>query len=678
MNTGQTSPNRKSPHRSGLPKAAPPYKLLGLCAVMIAATAVGFVGCDDDDSEPAVDPAPDIVVTADFQCTLGANYLPVTTREEIQTAELITTFVTVEGRDPAQPNTLMTDGTPIDLFVADANGEQVTAAGSFVSSPSPIEAVSDGLTLVTGRTTDEFYCIQEGVFWLFASTDEYAGLTEPLRSRRGFPVRCVSRAEWRCQCEDDCSEVDVDAGPDAALDMGVIDSDAGDMMPDAELPTLTLNYDSPAADELEIGIRGSFREGRGDNVILTFKVAEGGAVPTSPVTVDFTLAPDSPSDIQLQPATVVADADGFARVRVTAGVTPGVTAVVATATQGAQSETRTSPTISIRGGIPSHRGFTFVCNQSVIPSFLRRAPATWPMSLIPEAAECTVLLSDRLGGVIDEPTQVFYLSEAGNVEQAVPTDNQGLSVTKFGASEPPPDDFLNPGIFDPQDGLATLVAITRGEEEFTDNNANGVYDPGEPLVDLPEPFVDSNDNGVHDFGELYRDTNGDGMWNPANMQWDNNIEIWRSTKILLTGDLSPVTSRVDIDCANGLCSNRAEFDASCPPGLDYYLNDLGRLDFTMYPLDDNSNCVLGSVDVESDLNDLRIAPGIMESFDITPDDCFQNGQPGGSAFNFSLIDGSQREPGDEIEVGEVNITLTYRRSTGEQVTENYIYSVCLP
>lgn len=41
----------------------------------------------------------------------------------------------------------------------------------------------------------------------------------------------------------------------------------------------------------------------------------------------------------------------------------------------------------------------------------------------------------------------------------------------------------------PRDNLVTMIAVTAGEEAFTDSNNNGVQDDNEPYVDLTEPFV---------------------------------------------------------------------------------------------------------------------------------------------------------------------------------------------
>jgi hypothetical protein len=86
-----------------------------------------------------------------------------------------------------------------------------------------------------------------------------------------------------------------------------------------------------------------------------------------------------------------------------------------------------------------------------------------------------------------------------------------------------------------RDNLVTLIAVTAGEEEFTDVNNNGIYDSSEPFVDLTEPFVDSNDNGTWESDERYIDTNGNGTWDGKNGNWDGSSFIWVSERILWTG-----------------------------------------------------------------------------------------------------------------------------------------------
>jgi hypothetical protein len=104
-----------------------------------------------------------------------------------------------------------------------------------------------------------------------------------------------------------------------------------------------------------------------------------------------------------------------------------------------------------------------------------------------------------------------------------------------------------------QNSYVTLIGYTQGEETFVDTNANDVWDPGEPYIDVAEPFVDKNDNNRQDdcmvddltgpvpftndseeflaCYEDYIDLNGDHEWNDGNGKWDNYTTIWKSIRL---------------------------------------------------------------------------------------------------------------------------------------------------
>jgi hypothetical protein len=87
----------------------------------------------------------------------------------------------------------------------------------------------------------------------------------------------------------------------------------------------------------------------------------------------------------------------------------------------------------------------------------------------------------------------------------------------------------------PRDNLVSMIAVTSGEEGFTDTNNNGQFDQGEDFDDLTEPFVDNNDNGTWDANERFIDVNGNREWNGKNGKWDANTLIWKQERLLWTG-----------------------------------------------------------------------------------------------------------------------------------------------
>jgi hypothetical protein len=172
----------------------------------------------------------------------------------------------------------------------------------------------------------------------------------------------------------------------------------------------------------------------------------------------------------------------------------------------------------------------------------------------------------------------------------------------FGANGPFNEPFYFNAIdgktHNPRDGWSTIVAATKGEETFLDENLDGLFtrsykndkcpysddvicecdggvaggyagfvlqgerctDPGksggmrsEGFIDLPgDPFYDVNDDGLRDDGqiaghpfELYIDTNHNGMFDRANGKWDGpgcqtleceqSKTIWKDARIVFSG-----------------------------------------------------------------------------------------------------------------------------------------------
>jgi hypothetical protein len=112
-----------------------------------------------------------------------------------------------------------------------------------------------------------------------------------------------------------------------------------------------------------------------------------------------------------------------------------------------------------------------------------------------------------------------------------------------------------------RDNLVTMIAVTSGEEGFTDSNNNGVFDQGEAFDDLTEPFVDSNDNGTWDPDERFIDINGNKLWDGKNDRWDANTLIWAEEKLLWTG--IPAVEDT-LDSVSGVAGHRKIFSPVSP------------------------------------------------------------------------------------------------------------------
>ena len=175
---------------------------------------------------------------------------------------------------------------------------------------------------------------------------------------------------------------------------------------------------------------------------------------------------------------------------------------------------------------------------------------------------CTVTLADRFNNALGISTLVTFQSEAGSVgpptttpqyDSTKPPDGQkalGVATDFIGvAGGTLPVDvapfagetslqYVNSCgnlTHNPRDGLVTIIVMARGEEGFVDLNGNGVWDAGEPFIDLGEPFVDANDNDLHDSGEWFLDANSNGVWDGPNGNWDSDTTIWAATRVVYTG-----------------------------------------------------------------------------------------------------------------------------------------------
>lgn len=657
--------------------------VLVLCLVTLA------FGCKED-SSPFSRGEPSLSLRAAGPCGIAAA--PTVSAEEFEAGEYSATArITVTGVDPYNPGDLLNPSARVTIKLVDS--AQDVVAG-FVSTDFTDAAAqpSEGRAVpFEGRTAqDELFCLGAEVVWIQATVANYVvnrnGVEETITLESDqFPIKCLDPADYQTLCEGG-QLPDVGVAPDmeTVADMEVMERE----------PTWSLQFAATTAEDLVIGIRDS-GGGRPDSVKLKFQVIDIDGTADSGnglegVTVNFELPDIHPSGVEIEPSSAVTNADGFATVTLLAGGTPGVVKVNATASvEEGESLSARSGTVVIRGGIPSGRGFQFLCEHPVVTAFTgRKGSGEYLFGLgANDGTNCTVQLADRVNGVVDLSTQLFFLSEAGTIIQSARTDEQGLANTRLGVGPPAP--FEMEGL---DSGLVTLVAVTRGEEDFYDVDGDKIWDNGldfqRPEMDLPEPFLDVNDNLRYDefdendfFVEEFRDTDGDGFWTEANGLWDSDIEIWQTTYVLWVGHYNGVLSNPAVTCIAG-CSTETGFRQQCDSvPADIYLAPGGRFSVDWTAQDDNGNCLsgygAGVYNAESGSELTILGDDELE----LRYDCFEYSNPEvrvqafNPTFSVTFADSSDLEAPDAVE-SDATISLTYQQLNNNSETVTHTYKVC--
>jgi Invasin, domain 3 len=283
----------------------------------------------------------------------------------------------------------------------------------------------------------------------------------------------------------------------------------------------------------------------------------GGSHLSVPATADTATCLAASGCVGFKAAT---DAGGLARVNLYSGTVAGTLSVVATATAGGVTLNFSVPSVAVIGARANGANFSIDCAPRNLAAL---ADTNCSTSRVDDHFNCEALLKDRFNNLLGTATQVTFVAEAAAVGQVAvtpaydpskpPTQQAGLGIATqifntLGAGLPfdvaplPGEPSVVHGLdgcgartHNPRDGVLTVIAIADGEEAFFDSNGNGVYDLGEPFIDLGEPYVDQNDNGQYDTGEWFLDVNQNGVYDGPSGVWDANTKLWTETVVVYTG-----------------------------------------------------------------------------------------------------------------------------------------------
>jgi len=272
----------------------------------------------------------------------------------------------------------------------------------------------------------------------------------------------------------------------------------------------------------QLGLRGSGLNQAVD-VIFALLGASGGAAVDGTI-VDFTLF--GPNGGEFASPPMATSGDGFVFTTVFTGDRPGPVQVEARV-RGTDLTARAIP-LTIGGTLnpsASNLSIAFECLNVAGRVFFGIRD------------RIRVGLSDQFQNPVPLGSGVSFFTEGGAIQTQGITDDDLFEAEADLVTQSPV----------PADGRVTVMVVTTGQESFTDTNANGRFDLGEPFVDLPpEPFLDANENGVFDLGEFFLDNNDNGTFDPvSNGLWDDQILIARSGVVIFSGptriDIEPTT-----------------------------------------------------------------------------------------------------------------------------------------
>ncbi|WP_160064682.1 Ig-like domain-containing protein [Psychromonas sp. L1A2] len=329
--------------------------------------------------------------------------------------------------------------------------------------------------------------------------------------------------------------------------------------------TTTINVASSPADSIRfisatptsISIAGTGGADRQETSTVIFEVVDVNGSASSLQDVTFSLN-NAPSGTTLSSYAGTTNSDGQVSVVVKAGSVAGPVRVQVEVTGSEPLISSISDQLSISTGLPDQDSFSFALED--------HSPESLNINGV--TVSTSVLLADRFNNAVPDGTTVFFNTEGGAIRDtsggttgSCTTSGSACSV-EWVSQNPRPEgneltDFnavgqcanyvyapsgfnsTGPCITDedgdgiigmgsPWGGRVTITAYTEGEENFVDNNGDGLFSSVDTFDidsdDLSEVFFDDNENGSYDVGEEeYQDYNQDGSFSVGNTKYNGTL-----------------------------------------------------------------------------------------------------------------------------------------------------------
>ena len=296
------------------------------------------------------------------------------------------------------------------------------------------------------------------------------------------------------------------------------------------------------ADPTTITLKGTGGAGLSETSNVQFRVKDPDGVFLEGQIVNFSLSTNV-GGITLNPQSAVSDVNGLVNTVIQSGSVPTPVRIIGTI-PGTDISTQ-SDQLAIGSGIPDQNSMTVVSEKNNPEAF--------------GIVGTEVVVTARLGDVFNNPvpagTSVSFTTEGGSIDDNCVTDETGACSVIWRSQNPRPGDAV--GTADDGDGVGilTILATALGQESFTDNNGNGVFDTGDSFDDIGEAFEDANNNDVCDAGEFFEDLNNnglcdgpDGFYNGSACEPGNslcsgqkNIHVRSSTRMVMSTSFGDIT-----------------------------------------------------------------------------------------------------------------------------------------
>ena len=290
-----------------------------------------------------------------------------------------------------------------------------------------------------------------------------------------------------------------------------------------------------SATPTNIALKGTGGAGLEETSTVIFKVLNEVGGPVADEEVTFSLN-TTIGGLALTPTTGTTNSQGEVQTVVQSGTVSTPIRITATVTNSSPQLKTQSDQLTITTGLPDQNSFSL--------SATTLNPEAWDYDGV--EAVVTARLADRFNNPVPDGTAITFTTEGGSIEGSCLTSGGACSVTWTSQDVRPCGQTLNANsivgtdidvvlnncvatgapntgpqsgfapLGQPYGGRATITATAVGEESFTDENGNFVFDDGEAFTDLPEAFLDINENSTFNSSQdIFFDFNEDGQYNAA-------------------------------------------------------------------------------------------------------------------------------------------------------------------